>query len=79
MTAGEKKRTYRRFSEENRHWIISLYKNKPVLCLDEAKDRFERKFETKISLASIFRILHWILVAITLEKSIGSCRLWNRY
>lgn len=58
MTAGEKKRTYRRFSEEKRRWIISLYKDEPVLFLDEAKSRFERKFETKISVASISRILH---------------------
>lgn len=49
---------YRKFSLEMRTWIVELYRKEPVLFLDEAKMRFEFKFNMPISVASICRILH---------------------
>ncbi|XP_039452525.1 uncharacterized protein LOC120431473 isoform X2 [Culex pipiens pallens] len=58
MSAAEKRRTFRCFKEEERCWIVDLYKKEPVLFLDEAKCRFEQRFGKSISLSTISRILH---------------------
>jgi transposase len=48
----------RKFDDEMQQWIVDLYKANPVLFLEEAKEKFEKQFQMKISISSICLILH---------------------
>lgn len=53
----QRKQVYRRFGTAQRQWLLDLYYKKPVIFIDEARDRFQRHFKTTISAASVIRIL----------------------
>ncbi|XP_039452320.1 uncharacterized protein LOC120431249 [Culex pipiens pallens] len=57
-TRKERERTSLKFTAEERAWIVQLYQSCPVLLLDEAKLRFEHRFNKPISVSSVHRILH---------------------
>lgn len=48
----------KKFGEEKRTWLVSLYKRLPILFLDEAKARFQRQFHLSISTSHLCTILH---------------------
>lgn len=48
---------YKKFGILQRQWLLDLYKVEPVLHVDEARIRFQRRFKTSISAASVVRIL----------------------
>ncbi|XP_029709522.1 uncharacterized protein LOC115255535 [Aedes albopictus] len=54
----ERAKVYLQFGAKERSWIVDLYKNCPILYLNETKEQFERTFHKAISTASINRILH---------------------
>lgn len=54
----QRKVVYRRFGTTHRQWLLDLYYNEPVLFIDEARDRFQKHFNSTISAASVIRILH---------------------
>lgn len=49
---------YKKFGREKREWIVDVYKQNPMLHLDEAGVRFLEHFGLKISASSISLILH---------------------
>lgn len=51
-------RDVKKFGATKRDWLVELYRLNPTLYLDEAKQKFERRFNMTISISSIFRILH---------------------
>lgn len=52
------KNLYRKFNYEKRQWLVSLYKEKPILYQREAAQLFFDHFHTNISVSSISAILH---------------------
>lgn len=54
----EREKVFLKFPEEQRKWVIELYKTNPVLYIDEARDMFQRHFLRTISKQSIHKILH---------------------
>lgn len=52
------KNVYKKFSEEKRKWLLSLYEKKPILYQEEAKQLFYDEFQITISGSSISTILH---------------------
>lgn len=58
MNEKERKRTFRKFDEVKRRWIVDLYMDNPILYLDEAAAKFKEHFGINISMSSISRILH---------------------
>lgn len=53
-----REKVFLKFPEHQRKWLIELYKKRPVLYLDEARDLFRRHFFQEISKQSVFNILH---------------------
>lgn len=49
--------TYRKFDEQQRAWLVNLFKDRPVLHQNEASLLFFAKFHTEISTSSISTIL----------------------
>lgn len=47
-----------KFDNDKKQWLLDLYKDDPILFLDEAKSLFEQKFGMKISPPYICKILH---------------------
>lgn len=54
----QREQVYLKFPAKQRDWIVQQYLRRPTLYLDEAKDLFQKHFQTSISLTSIFHILH---------------------
>lgn len=54
----EMESTNQKFSKEHQDWLISLYKEKPILHLKEAINLFFQRFGLSISASSVSRILH---------------------
>lgn len=54
----EREQVYLQFNSDQRRWLVDLYKNCPILYLDEAKSQFKQTFHKTISTSSISRILH---------------------
>ncbi|XP_055546422.1 uncharacterized protein LOC129730856 [Wyeomyia smithii] len=54
----DREQVYLKFNSDQRRWLVNLYKDCPILYLDETKSQFERRFHKTISTASICRILH---------------------
>lgn len=52
-----KQATYRKFDEHQRTWLVSLFKERPVLHQNEAALLFFAKFHTEISTSSVSTIL----------------------
>lgn len=48
----------KKFGKEKRSWLIDLYKRRPLLYLEEAKQLFREHFQIEISASSVCRILH---------------------
>lgn len=51
------RKEYRKFNPEHHDWIIKLYQEHPLYYLDEAKKRFQVRFNMFISVSTICRIL----------------------
>lgn len=49
---------YKNFGQNKRDWLVKLYKQNPLLHLDESKSLFFKKFGISISVSSISVILH---------------------
>ncbi|KAG4069792.1 hypothetical protein HA402_006807 [Bradysia odoriphaga] len=47
-----------KFDEEKIQWILDLYRENPILYLDEAKLQFQTRFAMSISTSHVFHILH---------------------
>lgn len=58
IMAKRAKAAARKFDVYKRNWIIQQYRDKPVMFLDEARQRFSLKFGTTISASSVCNILH---------------------
>lgn len=48
----------RKFNYEQRLWLVDLYRQRPLLYLNEARTAFEGHFKISISASSVCRILH---------------------
>jgi len=59
-TMGRKStiRTPPKIDDEKREWLLDLYRECPILYLEEAKYKFERNFGVTISASYICKILH---------------------
>lgn len=51
-------RTPPKIDDEKREWLLDLYRECPILYLEEAKCKFERYFSVTISASYICKILH---------------------
>lgn len=49
---------YRKFGHEKRQWLVDLFKEMPILYLNEAQVKFLKKFGHSISASSVSLILH---------------------
>lgn len=58
VTSKQRQQIHRKFSAEQRQWILALYQKNPVLYLDECRDLFQHQFNRRISGATVCRILH---------------------
>lgn len=58
LSTAQRMKTFRKFDEFKRSWIVELYKKCPILYLDEARQRFRNHFGITISASSICNILH---------------------
>lgn len=54
----QRKLVYKKFSATMREWLVDLYRREPVLFLDEARQKFYKRFFIAISVSSICLILH---------------------
>lgn len=54
----QRKLVYKKFSATVREWLVDLYRREPVLFLDEARQKFYKRFFIAISVSSICLILH---------------------
>ncbi|XP_062704928.1 uncharacterized protein LOC115265658 [Aedes albopictus] len=54
----QRERIYKKFCVEKREWLVNLYRNEPILFLDEAKQKFQSYFQVSISVSAICTILH---------------------
>ncbi|XP_062711050.1 uncharacterized protein LOC134289068 [Aedes albopictus] len=58
LSHKQREQVFRKFSAMHRQWIVALYRQNPVLYLEECQDLFYQHFQIKISGSSICRILH---------------------
>ncbi|XP_065074203.1 uncharacterized protein LOC135698238 [Ochlerotatus camptorhynchus] len=54
----QREQVYKKFRVGMRSWLAQLYMREPMLFLDEAKEKFQKRFHITISVSSICAILH---------------------